>query len=207
MSAEENMEKDAQLLGSLKNRERPILHLYDWEADSATYGHFINPAKFFDLEAVSKKKLHLARRSTGGGIVFHLWDLAFSVLVPAKCSYFSKNTLENYAFVNEAVLGAVKDFLGQRSALELICEDTQALSQGCQNFCMARPTKYDVMLGGRKVAGAAQRQTKEGFLHQGTVALIMPSFTYLKEVLLEPDKIIEGMQMFTCPLLGEKGGG
>jgi lipoate-protein ligase A len=39
---------------------------------------------------------------------------------------------------------------------------------------MARPTKYDVMLQGRKIAGAAQRKTKAGFLHQGTIALLCP---------------------------------
>ena len=119
-SAQENMLWDAKMLSCLADREKPILHLYDWAGDSATFGHFVDPADYLDLAAADKRGLQLARRSTGGGIVFHIWDMAFSVLVPANCPEFSLNTLENYAFVNNAVLWAVKEFLGEASEMDLI---------------------------------------------------------------------------------------
>ena len=80
--------------------------------DSATFGYFVNPGKFLDLDHVREKGLNLARRPTGGGIIFHLWDMAFSVIVPAHCPEFSMNTLDNYAFVNCVVLEAVGEFAG-----------------------------------------------------------------------------------------------
>lgn len=202
-SAEENMRFDAEMLETLGSRARPILHFYDWAQDSATYGYFIDPKEFLNLDKASQRKLELARRPTGGGIVFHVWDLAFSVLVPASCEAFSLNTLENYAFVNNAVKNAVKEFLGA-GELDLTPNDAQAMDASCSNFCMARPTKYDVMLGGKKVAGAAQRKRKHGFLHQGTIALVMPPEEYLRDILAPGTAVFEATMANTWPLLGKE---
>src|SRR5690242_16384610 len=92
--AEKNMAFDAELLENLGGQ--PILHFYEWERPSISYGYFIQPSKFLNLNNIKKQGIDLARRPTGGGIVFHLWDMAFSVLVPASSPHFSLNTLENY---------------------------------------------------------------------------------------------------------------
>src|SRR5689334_7500261 len=124
--AERNMQYDAALLERADEEGRPILHLYEWEGSSATYGHFIDPAQYLNLSSAEQRGLRLAQRPTGGGIIFHLWDMAFSVLVPAHLPEYSTNTLDNYAFVNEAVRGAVCDFLqGKKEDLSLIPEDGQ----------------------------------------------------------------------------------
>ena len=59
------------------------------------------------------------------------------------------------------------------------------------------------MLEGKKVAGAAQRQTKAGYLHQGTISLTLPDLSYLKEILLPEIRVLDAMQTFTYPLLGK----
>lgn len=198
-TAEENMALDARLLEGLT--DHPILHFYEWENDSATHGYFLKPEEFLDLERVKKRGLDLAQRPTGGGIVFHIWDMAFSVLVPENAPFFSLNTLENYAFVNNAVLNAAKEFL--RATCQLIPDDAPLFDDSCGKFCMARPTKYDVMYQGRKVAGAAQRKRKQGYLHQGTIALMMPEQDYMEDILLPGSRVLEAMQAFTFPLLGK----
>lgn len=202
-SADENMRLDADLLEKANCFSKPVLHLYEWEGDSATYGYFTDPGQLLDLSHASKLDLSLARRPTGGGIIFHIWDMAFSVLVPSHCLEFSTNTLENYAFVNNAVLAAIKEFLGGQPPLSLTPTDFSPWDPDCAHFCMAKPTKYDVMLEGRKVAGAAQRRTKKGFLHQGTIALMMPPPDYLNQILLPGTKVHEAMQAHTCPILGK----
>ena len=199
-SAEENMRLDSELLETLDQHALPILHFYDWDRDSATYGYFVNPSDYLRLDKVEEKQLSLAKRPTGGGIVFHVWDLAFSILVPSHHPHFSENTLDNYAFVNNAVLAAVSSFLDDRP--QLIPCNAEALDSNCTRFCMAQPTKYDVVLNGRKIAGAAQRKTKKGFLHQGTIALQMPPQSYLEEILLPGTKVFEAMQANTFALLG-----
>lgn len=201
-SATENMQIDAELLEVASEKTCPVLHVYDWEGDCATYGYFVDPGKYLNLDGVKKRNLNLARRPTGGGILFHVWDMAFSVVVPSCRPEFSLNTLDNYSFVNRAVLGAVKEFIREHSDLTLTTEDFAAMDLQCQHFCMAKPTKYDLILDGKKVAGAAQRKTKGGFLHQGTISLVMPPEDYLRDVLRDDSQVFEAMKLYTFPILG-----
>ncbi len=202
-SAAENMRLDAELLQRADQLENPVLHFYEWAGDSATYGYFTRPSDFLRLDRARGLSLELAQRPTGGGIIFHLWDMAFSAIVPSHCPEFSMNTLENYAFVNHIVLACIKEFLNHTAPLTLTPDDFAPWDASCSHFCMAKPTKYDVMWEGKKVAGAAQRKTKKGFLHQGSIALIMPPQDYLNEVLIPGTKVSEAIRAHACPLLGK----
>ncbi|NGX49094.1 MAG: Octanoyltransferase LipM [Candidatus Anoxychlamydiales bacterium] len=189
-SAQNNMQIDGDLLDNLK--DEPILHFYDWEKDSITYGYFVDIEKYIDLKKAKKRDLNLAKRPTGGGIVFHIWDIAFSFLMPKGHKYFYLDPLKNYEFVNSLILQALEEFLVKK-------EDEKSKSYGLKknehfneiksfdSFCMAKPTKYDVVYKGKKIAGAAQRRKKTGYLHQASICLIEPDFEYLKDVLLEKD--------------------
>lgn len=202
-TAEENMRHDATLLQEISGE--PILHLYDWEGPSVTYGHFIAPGDHLSLSAVQENRVSLARRPTGGGIVFHLWDYAFSFLMPSTHPLFSLNTLENYAFVNKVVLETMTEMFGVKNSVELLPESMPIKGEGCGNFCMARPTQYDVVYQGRKIAGAAQRRTKQGYLHQGTISLSLPDMNLLSSLLLNKRDVMEAMQAYSfSPLRGDE---
>jgi lipoate---protein ligase len=191
------MQIDGQLLADLG--DQPILHFYQWEGDAATYGHFIKPADFLDLDRAGG--LDLARRPTGGGIVFHSYDLAFSVLVPTAHPAFSLNTLERYRWVNQRVIEAILPYLDR--APELLPHDPTPASPAAGSFCMAKPTIYDIVVDGRKVGGAAQRKTRSGFLHQGTISLIPPDLEKLASVLLPGTGVLEAMHSTLFALLPE----
>jgi lipoate-protein ligase A len=53
-----------------------------------------------------------------------------------------------------------------------------------------------------KLAGAAQRRTKLGFLHQGTISLAFPQVDLLQEVLLSNVEIVRAMETYTFAPLG-----
>jgi lipoate---protein ligase len=203
-SAVEIMQKDRDLLGGMHMETSPILHFYQWKTPSITYGHFLDPEKFFCLKAVEEEGISLAKRPTGGGIIFHLWDFAFSALVPSTHPAFSQNTIDNYTYINEAVLDAVKEFLQLENGIELTPLDGELRGTGAQHFCMAKPTRYDVMVQGKKVAGAAQRRTRSGFLHQGSISLMMPSSKIVKSILNPELSVLDAMNFFTYPLLEQK---
>lgn len=169
-SAARNMEIDTALLQGLSPGDPPMLHFYDWERPAATFGHFINPADHLNLKGVEASSLDLARRPTGGGLLFHLTDFAFSLLVPSS-HFYSPNTLENYAFVNELIIEVITAFLGEKKSPSLLPVDPTPLDLASQHFCYAKPTIYDVIVEGKKVAGGAQRKTKWGFLHQGSISV------------------------------------
>ncbi len=64
---EKNMAKDLELLESLSLSPACLLHFYEWEGPSATYGYFSHPEKFLKSEGIAKHNLRLAKRPTGGG--------------------------------------------------------------------------------------------------------------------------------------------
>lgn len=199
-SAQCNMEADAKLLEALDPASlSPILHLYDWTTPSATYGHFIDPSLYFR----QNPRVELAKRPTGGGIIFHTTDWAFSVLVPAAHPAYSLNIMENYAFVNRLVIDLVAQFMGNgyASQMTLLPKESSSCNKQAGRFCMAKPTRYDVMLHGKKVGGGAQRRTKAGFLHQGSISLAAPDEQLLESVLLPSVCVHQAMQDNTFALL------
>lgn len=198
---EVNMSLDSQLLADLEPSGKPILHFYEWSSPTATYGHFIDPKKHIDLDQARYHHLSLARRPTGGGIVFHIWDFAFSFLMPSNHPLCSENTLDNYKFVNQVVLEVVKEYLELEAIL--IPEHAPLLGPDCKHFCMARPTIYDVVYKGLKIAGAAQRRTKNGYLHQGTISLAFPHLGLLRSVLLSQEEVTQAMEAYTFAPLGK----
>ncbi len=196
--AKENMQLDAELLGALRPDGPMVLHLYEWSCPSITYGYFLKPERWLDLAELERRGIDLARRPTGGGAVFHLWDYAFSLLLPASHPAFQAGVLASYQWVNERVMTALAPLLN-REAL-LIREDMEPAAAETTHFCMARPTQYDVVLGTRKVVGAAQRRTKEGLLHQGTIALMTPDEEILQAALGKDSAVAKAMLKHTLPL-------
>lgn len=195
-SAVKNMQIDQELIDLLDPQGQPILHLYEWEGDCATYGYFLDPFVFLNAEKVQQRGLNLAKRPTGGGIIFHICDFAFSALIPSSHPHYSINTLDNYALINRLVIEAFKQTIHYQDVLtiELLKEEPLPLDAHANKFCMAKPTKYDVIINGLKIGGAAQRRTKNGFLHQGSISLGMVSEAYLLDVLKPNTCVLKAMK-------------
>ncbi|HXF28692.1 MAG TPA: lipoate--protein ligase family protein, partial [Chlamydiales bacterium] len=157
-TAEWQMERDRELIANLSYLTAPLIRFYEWHTPSITYGCFIDPTEYLRREISG---FELAKRPTGGGILFHLNDFAFTVAVPHSHPRFSPNVLDNYRWINETVVKAISK-----------CDDCDAITlqpksvekASLRHFCMATPTQYDLLLNGKKVGGAAQRKTNFGFV-------------------------------------------
>lgn len=184
----ENMESDYK---RLQHDPSPVLRFYRWQKHSATYGYFIKPEKYL----LQDSDLALARRPTGGGIIFHDYDLAFSLLIPANHPCYSLNTLDNYAYVNSRIMVAIKKFNPKLPIQPYCCQ-----GENKPNFCMAHATIYDLMVEGKKAVGGAMRKTSKGFLHQGSICLRLPEKEFLKKVLARKDDA-EAILQHSFPIL------
>ena len=156
-SAAMNMAIDEALL---EEAALPALRLYQWRQPSLSLGYF---GKFAEVAAQSGTR-EIVRRWTGGGIVLHGDDLTYSVITPAAHSASACGPAAIYS----ALHTTIRDALGvEGRAAELAATTAQKISDAC----FANPVRDDVMLLGRKIAGAAQRRTRRGFLHQGSIQL------------------------------------
>jgi len=156
-NAAQNMAIDEALL---EEAPEPILRFYGWRRPSLTFGYF---GKFADVAADMERR-EVVRRWTGGGSVLHGEDLTYSLVTPAIDPVSSHGPAVIYAALHAAIRDALQ---AEGRAAELAAGAAPKISEAC----FANPVRDDVMLLGRKIAGAAQRRTRVGFLHQGSIQL------------------------------------
>lgn len=173
-SAAMNMAFDEALLEFVVE---PTIRFYRWRSPALSFGYF---GKFSDM-AIYAAERDLVRRWTGGGIVFHGADLTYSIVIPASDAAFSESSISIYENVHRALCEALNrigtqavvargvDARGSSTAMRT------AVSAGDYN-CFANPVRADVMMDGRKIAGAAQRRTRRGLLQQGSIQGITMKF-------------------------------
>jgi len=150
-----NMAIDEALLELAKI---PSIRFYRWNSPALSFGYF---GRFADVADYAPER-DLVRRWTGGGIVFHGNDLTYSIIIPASAAILAASSKSVYAVIHTALCDAL-NIQGQRA--ELALDESPKLSE----VCFANPVRADVMIDSRKIAGAAQRRTRVGLLHQGSI--------------------------------------
>jgi len=150
-----NMAIDEALLETAKI---PSMRFYRWNSLALSFGYF---GKFADV-ANYAAQCDLVRRWTGGGIVFHEDDLTYSIIIPTSVEFFSASSKMVYAAIHSALRDALITH-GEQAQL------AEAARQKISESCFANPVHADVLVNGRKVAGGAQRRTRAGLLHQGSI--------------------------------------
>ncbi|MDD5697900.1 MAG: hypothetical protein PHH77_04720 [Victivallaceae bacterium] len=157
-----NMALDEILLLEAENLGRPLIRIYAWDRPAVSIGYVQHYAA-----APGGGKYTVVRRPTGGGAVWHDCDLTYTAVVPAADPICKLSRLESYRVFHRAVLLALDKF-GIEAGL---ASDTCGPVDRATMRCFVTPTRYDVVAAGKKYAGAAQRRTKTGLLHQGSIAL------------------------------------
>jgi lipoate-protein ligase A len=161
-SAANNMAIDEALL---ETAVVPTIRFYRWRSPALSFGYF---GKFSDVATYAAER-DLVRRWTGGGIVFHGDDLTYSIVIPASDPVFDESSIAIYEKIHRALCGALVK-TGQRA---IVAGGFSAATRAAVNAsgynCFANPVRADVMMGGRKIAGAAQRRARRGLLQQGSI--------------------------------------
>jgi lipoate-protein ligase A len=148
----------------------PTIRFYRWRSPALSFGYF---GRFSDV-AIYAAERDLVRRWTGGGIVFHGDDLTYSIVIPASEPVFDESSIAIYEGIHRALRGALVK-TGQRAVVAGgvdpggLSAATRAAVNASGYNCFANPVRADVMMDGRKIAGAAQRRTHRGLLQQGSI--------------------------------------
>jgi lipoate-protein ligase A len=152
------MAMDEALLEAVPRLGRPVLRFYSWTEPAASFGYF---QKYEDIERVTLLR-PLVRRPTGGGLVPHDADWTYSLVFPPGDAWYSLSAKDSYRQVHEWIQAA---FARLGIATELAPSSLKAQP----GQCFVGWEKSDVLWRGQKVAGAAQRRTRDGLLIQGSV--------------------------------------
>jgi lipoyl(octanoyl) transferase len=168
-SAAMNMAIDEALL---ECATKPIIRFYRWQSPALSFGYF---GRFADVANCAGER-DLVRRWTGGGIVLHGEDLTYSIVIPVSDPAFAESSISIYEKIHLGLVEALSK-TGQRAVVAGVVDPgrssvTATTRTGISDAgysCFANPVRSDVMIHGRKVAGAAQRRTRRGLLQQGSI--------------------------------------
>lgn len=157
----------------------PVLRCYRWSEPAVSLGYFQSWREAGDRPFV--------RRYTGGGLVDHAADFTYTISVPKGHPLDARGTANSYETIHRGVCAALC-----REGFS--AEVTPSTDPQPHAACFQRAVKFDVVIGKTKVAGAAQRRSRFGTLHQGS--LLLPSA-------FDWDSLTKSLQQELVPLLGE----
>ena len=141
----------------LRSASIPHLRIYRWERRTISFGYF---GRFAEVSH-RWPGMSLVRRWSGGGEVEHGNDLTYTLAVPRTSPFFALNSPASYRAIHECLAELIAE-----SGASVHLAATAAKSSSA---CFESASPHDVIAGETKVAGAAQRRTRDGLLHQGSI--------------------------------------
>jgi len=163
-----NMARDEALLtGVGAGHSPPTLRLYQWDPPTISLGYF---QRFADYEALPPPagRLAVVRRPTGGGAILHDLELTYSLVLPIRHPLLSGGPNRLYEVTHQAIIASLEEL--QSSPRMCGVTDDSGAARG-PFFCFVRRHCYDVLIGGEKIAGSAQRRTRTAVLQHGSIVL------------------------------------
>jgi lipoate-protein ligase A len=144
----------------METAETAVLRVYGWSGDWGSVGYF--------GEIVAARRsfpgLRWVRRWTGGGTVDHRADWTYTVTAPSGERLAETRGAESYRLLHSALLWALR-------AEEIDARLSNGAGETGVASCFENPVCHDIVgADGNKLAGAGQRRTRRGLLHQGSVA-------------------------------------
>jgi len=152
-----NMAVDEALLREVRE---PVLRIYEWNVPAVSLGYF--------QHAVLAEDRPFVRRYTGGGLVDHARDVTYTIVLPRAHPWMELSAPESYRLIHGGVQAAL-------AACGIEGDLTPAAHPIESDACFAKPVRFDIVAGAQKLSGAAQRRTREGLLHQGSILLPDPA--------------------------------
>lgn len=171
LTAPENMAIDDALFQSFDpRRSLPVFHLYGCFLPALSIGRFQNAEKFLKLDLCQQKEVPVVRRISGGGIIFHKSELTYSIVCTPGQVPASNSIKERYRNLTGFLIKFYRSLeLNAEYALDYAACRESLTDRA--SFCLAGRERYDILVGGRKMGGNAQRCKKEIIFQHGSIPL------------------------------------
>jgi lipoate-protein ligase A len=171
LRAAENMAVDEAVF-RLNRREGlpPTLRFFGWAPSAVSLGYFQKTSREIDVEACRRAGIDIVRRPTGGKAVLHDRELTYSLSASVDHPLFTGDILGTYRVISDCIAEALRR-LGL--APEMESDGRSAAGTPLEAYCFAAPSRYELLVGGRKICGSAQVRTSGSFLQHGSLLIDM----------------------------------
>lgn len=140
-----------------------LWRLYRWDPHCLSFGRHEPAARRYDRARIDQLGIDCVRRPTGGRGVWHARELTYAVAAPVAL-YGTLNAA--YQAIHKRLAGAVV----RLGAAADLAEDRSIPGLG-SGPCFAVAVGGEIVVGGRKVAGSAQRRGETALLQHGSLLL------------------------------------
>lgn len=146
----------------------PTIRFYGWAKPTLSIGYFQKAKKEIDVLKLQEKGLDFVRRMTGGRAVLHDHELTYSVIVSEDYPLMPATVSESYRVISQGLLAGFKR-LGLDAFLAF--PKTKGQTGETSSACFDSPSDYELVVGGKKVAGSAQTRQRGVILQHGSILL------------------------------------
>jgi lipoate-protein ligase A len=161
------MARDEALLSEVASG--PVLRLYGWENWTLSLGRFQKPAKDLLPGFLSNPSFPMVRRMTGGGAILHGQELTYS-LVCRQEDLGTKDVKASFELLCQFLILFYKK-LGLEAEFAVRTGIPQEQLGQKTAFCFGGKEEYDLLIGGKKMGGNAQRRFKDVIFQHGSIPI------------------------------------
>ena len=168
-SASDNMAIDEALFRSVRRPGAvPTLRFFGWSPPAVSLGYFQKALEEVNTEACRSMGIDMVRRPTGGKAVLHEHELTYSFTAADDDPRFPGGILGTYRVISSAIVGALKKI---GIAAEITVDGRPSSHRGLEAFCFSVPSRYELVVAGKKICGSAQTRSAGAFLQHGSILL------------------------------------
>lgn len=168
----ENMAIDEALLQSFESDSSlPVFRMYGWSPPALSLGRFQKAADVLNLELCRSAGLPVVRRMTGGGVIYHADELTYSIVCAPHHIPAAHSVKDSFRVLTAFLLQFYRSF--GLDALYAADSPARREKLGVRaDFCFAGKEHFDIVIGGRKIGGNAQRRKRNVIFQHGSIPLI-----------------------------------
>lgn len=162
-----NMALDAKIFSRYLEDGVPVFRLYSWQSPSFTYGFSQEPRNQIDLVACATDGVEVAKRITGGGVLFHDDEITYSFVCSKSDLAEPQGVFVDYRNICKFLMRFYASLgLEPKFALE-----AESFNNRCvpHELCSAAHEKYDIVIGAKKIGGNAQKRNRQAVFQHGSV--------------------------------------
>ncbi|MEO7770337.1 MAG: hypothetical protein ABIX19_04860 [Gemmatimonadaceae bacterium] len=171
------MALDEALMQRARSSGETVLRVYGWSSPVLSLGRNQRAVGVYDEGAVVERGVGVVRRPTGGRALLHHREVTYSVTAPAG----DQELGAAYARINQLLLTALAT-LGVPASL---ANPATKASPPTALPCFAEPSRGEVIVGGRKLAGSAQWRDAGAMLQHGSI-IVADDQSLIRELMREP---------------------
>jgi lipoate-protein ligase A len=148
-------------------RSPPTIRFYGWRQPSISLGYFQDLRSEVNLDACKRFGIDVVRRPTGGKAVLHESDLTYAVIARQE-GRFEPGILQTYLAISRCLCRALKGW-----GIPVDYAESGRSSPGTylDASCFAKPSRYELLVNGRKICGSAQARSRAAFLQHGSMLI------------------------------------